>query len=69
LIPEKQAPPPKPGGQFDPFEDGYPVPPMPGQSLPPSPRRLRAMAAAGAVIESGAAIEPDAAKTEEADRD
>ncbi|MCL2467605.1 MAG: NADH-quinone oxidoreductase subunit NuoH [Micrococcales bacterium] len=63
LIPEKKAPPPKPGGEFDPFADGFPVPPMPGQTLPPSPRRLRAMAAAGAVIE------PDAAQTEETDRD
>ena len=32
---------------FDAFAGGYPVPPLPGQQLPPSPRRLRAQAAAG----------------------
>ena len=31
---------------FDPFAGGYPVPPMPGQVLPPSPRRARREAAA-----------------------
>ncbi len=44
LVPEKPSPaaptPPEPG-QFDPFADGYPVPPLPGQVLPPSPRRGR----------------------------
>jgi NADH-quinone oxidoreductase subunit H len=30
-----------PGAEFDAFADGYPVPPMPGQALPPSPRRRR----------------------------
>ena len=64
LIPEKKAPPPEPETEFDPFEAGYPVPPMPGQVLPPSPRRLRAMAAAGAVSEPS-----DADETEETDRD
>ena len=39
LVPEKKrrtgtVPP----GEFDPFAGGYPVPPMPGQQLPPSPR-------------------------------
>ena len=27
------------GTPFDPFAGGYPVPPMPGQSLPPVPAR------------------------------
>ncbi|MPV37771.1 NADH-quinone oxidoreductase subunit NuoH [Georgenia subflava] len=30
-----------PGGEFDAFAGGYPVPPLPGQTLPPSPRRTR----------------------------
>lgn len=42
LIPErKPAAQPEPTA-FDPFADGYPVPPLPGQTLPPSPRRARA---------------------------
>ncbi|MGF0115678.1 NADH-quinone oxidoreductase subunit NuoH [Promicromonospora sp. Marseille-Q5078] len=28
-------------GEFDAFADGFPVPPLPGQSLPPSPRARR----------------------------
>jgi NADH-quinone oxidoreductase subunit H len=51
LIPDK-APQPAPeltrGGEFDPFAGGYPVPPLPGQQLPPSPRRLARAAAATA---------------------
>ncbi|WP_242511623.1 NADH-quinone oxidoreductase subunit NuoH [Pengzhenrongella frigida] len=54
LVPERK---PEPGaagkkaippGEFDPFAGGYPVPPMPGQQLPPSPRRARVAAAAPA---------------------
>ena len=33
---------------FDAFADGYPVPPLPGQSLPPSTRRAKVTAPAGA---------------------
>jgi NADH-quinone oxidoreductase subunit H len=47
LLPEKKAPPSVPDdddGPFDPYAGGFPVPPMPGQVLPPSPRALRAMA-------------------------
>ena len=33
---------------FDAFAHGYPVPPLPGQSLPPSPRRAKVTAPAGA---------------------
>lgn len=50
VIPEKPAPAApvrKKKKRFDAFADGYPVPPLPGQKLPPSPRaaRLRAQAA------------------------
>ena len=31
---------------YDPYAGGYPVPPLPGQVLPPSPRKQRAAAAA-----------------------
>ena len=31
---------------FDPMADGFPVPPLPGQTLPPSPRAGRAPVAA-----------------------
>ncbi|WP_448073449.1 NADH-quinone oxidoreductase subunit NuoH [Georgenia yuyongxinii] len=34
------------GSDFDAFAGGYPVPPLPGQTLPPSPRRARREAAA-----------------------
>jgi len=69
LIPEKKAPPPKPAKPFDPFEAGYPVPPMPGQTLPPSPRRSRELA--GVVAEPAGGAEPDAAAhdPQEDDRD
>jgi NADH-quinone oxidoreductase subunit H len=50
LVPEKKSQPgPGAGGPptvFDPFAGGYPVPPMPGQVLPPSPRAQRAAARA-----------------------
>ena len=46
--PEKKAPPePQPViEEFDAFKDGFPVPPLPGQVLPPSPRRPRVTTAA-----------------------
>jgi len=53
LIPEKPEPaaPVRKKKRFDAFADGYPVPPLPGQKLPPSPRaaRLRAQEAPGEV--------------------
>jgi len=47
LIPEKKPAPEPPTSDepFDAFAGGFPVPPLPGQTLPPSPRaRLRAAA-------------------------
>ena len=45
LIPEKKPEPAAPGRPgpkaFDAFADGFPVPPLPGQTLPPSPRAGR----------------------------
>ncbi|MHB1062931.1 MAG: NADH-quinone oxidoreductase subunit NuoH [Georgenia sp.] len=57
LWPEKKAPPAVEGAtvrpditpgtsDFDAFAGGFPVPPLPGQTLPPSPRRQRETAAA-----------------------
>lgn len=49
LVPEKK---PGPGARtsgpqvIDPFSDGFPVPPLPGQTLPPSPRAARRVAQA-----------------------
>ena len=62
VWPEKKAAPEEPApaapgaradiiaapSDFDAFAGGYPVPPLPGQSLPPSPRRARREAAAAA---------------------
>ena len=64
LIPEKKTEPVDTSAAatepFDAFAGGYPVPPLPGQTLPLSPRRARALAqqtaqarAATATLESG----------------
>jgi NADH-quinone oxidoreductase subunit H len=56
LVPEKKepAPPVRRGPEvIDPFAAGYPVPPMPGQVLPPSPRKQREAVPAAAVPASG----------------
>ena len=62
LVPEKK-PAPGPGlrvGEFDPYAGGFPVPPMPGQVLPPSPRALRTAAAAAAAAAATVAVaEPE----------
>ncbi len=55
LVPERKAAPAprkKKKKRFDAFADGYPVPPLPGQTLPPSPRaaRLRAQEEAPATV-------------------
>jgi len=77
LIPEKKPPardeaPPEP---FDAFADGYPVPPLPGQVLPPSPRRSltvegTAVAVANPETDESTAEDPAADETtaEEGDR-
>ncbi|QKW21177.1 NADH-quinone oxidoreductase subunit NuoH [Kitasatospora sp. NA04385] len=41
LLRKKPAPAPEPEPAFDPMAGGYPVPPLPGQELPPVPRRRR----------------------------
>ena len=38
----------EPPREFDAFATGYPVPPLPGQEVPPSPRRMRRAASVGA---------------------
>ncbi len=64
LVPEKKPEPEGDPAPFDAFADGYPVPPLPGQSLPESPRRQRAAARAAAdvptaVLEAGPAGEEE----------
>lgn len=75
LIPEKEPEPEPaaPEGPFDAFAGGYPVPPLPGQSLPPSPRKARMAARAQgeptATLEAAPAATTDApAPTEEEPR-
>src|SRR5690606_17519769 len=47
LIPERRAAAQEAEAkEFDAFAAGYPVPPLPGQTLPPSPRRARMAARA-----------------------
>ncbi|MDR2374298.1 MAG: NADH-quinone oxidoreductase subunit NuoH [Bifidobacteriaceae bacterium] len=45
-VPEPPAEPPGEPVEIDPFADGFPVPPLPGQVLPRSPRAQAALAAA-----------------------
>ncbi|NLI05281.1 MAG: NADH-quinone oxidoreductase subunit NuoH [Actinomycetaceae bacterium] len=45
LIAERQS------EEFDGFENGYPVPPLPGQHLPPSPRAARRKATTTTIVE------------------
>ena len=64
LIPEKKPEPDTGPPPFDAFGGGYPVPPLPGQTLPPSPRRgASARAAEGstptAVLEAGSTGEEE----------
>ena len=64
LPDKKKAPPGLASGPkvYDPFAGGYPVPPKPGQVLPPSPRQQRLAAAAKASVTAGP---PDADDTNE----
>lgn len=43
-VPQAQLIAERESQEFDGFEDGYPVPPLPGQHLPPSPRAARRIA-------------------------
>ncbi|MBD8057435.1 NADH-quinone oxidoreductase subunit NuoH [Cellulomonas sp. JH27-2] len=61
FLPERKKPEPPPPAKpepFDAFAGGYPVPPLPGQVLPPSPRRDRQRASVGA--QAQVASSPDA---------
>nr|WP_246169448.1 NADH-quinone oxidoreductase subunit NuoH [Actinotalea subterranea] len=61
LIPERRGQAEAAAGgepePFDAFAAGYPVPPLPGQVLPPSPRRLRAQAQGAQASGATATIE------------
>lgn len=64
LIPDKRpAPVAAEPEEFDAFAGGYPVPPLPGQTLPPSPRRrgprVAEPVAAAKVIEAAAPVQPE----------
>jgi NADH-quinone oxidoreductase subunit H len=57
LVPEKKPEPPaRTPRAFDPYAGGFPVPPLPGQVLPPSPRAARRAAAAGTAADQRVAI-------------
>jgi NADH-quinone oxidoreductase subunit H len=60
--PAKKVPAPADGAdEFDAFAGGYPVPPLPGQSLPPSPRAARTPVVVAAVSQDG---DPEVAEEE-----
>jgi NADH-quinone oxidoreductase subunit H len=76
LVPERTvAEPDTPADEpFDAFAGGYPVPPLPGQQLPPSPRRLRAQQAqaqggGAATLALTAEGEADAPENDEPEND
>ena len=47
-----------PLADFDPMAGGHPVPPLPGQTLPPSPRRARQVAGASLTKQTPAEGDP-----------
>ncbi|WP_187271430.1 NADH-quinone oxidoreductase subunit NuoH [Actinomyces ruminicola] len=55
-----------PGEEFDAFADGFPVPPLPGQKLPPSPRARRADRAAAPVLDAASDVSLSAASIQTA---
>ena len=55
----------RPAGEFDAFADGFPVPPLPGQALPPSPRARRHVMQAADVPGAPAAPDPAVDRSEE----
>ena len=71
LIPEKKAAAPAaPSDEpFDAFAGGFPVPPLPGQSLPPSPRARLRETAAGTAPASPALVGGPASGHQGADGD
>jgi len=68
FLPErkKEEPAPSEPETFDAFEWGYPVPPLPGQKLPPSPRAERRAAAAREQEASSTVLVEAAPVTDEA---
>ncbi len=56
LVPDKKPTVDAGPAPFDAFADGYPVPPLPGQTLPASPRRLRTAAAEAVRVEVPTAV-------------
>lgn len=54
---------------FDGFEDGYPVPPLPGQHLPPSPRAQRRSANAASPAAALLSANGEAATAQEVSND
>lgn len=69
LIPEKRPAPDRdrPDEPFDAFAGGYPVPPLPGQTLPPSPRvrRREAQVPASPALVGGPAAAAEAGDASE----
>ncbi|MFC5905657.1 NADH-quinone oxidoreductase subunit NuoH [Streptacidiphilus monticola] len=53
VRPKKQAEPAPAAEEFDPMAGGFPVPPLPGQQLPPVPRRSARVPSATAAITKG----------------
>ena len=56
--PEKKKPVKTAAATFDAFADGFPVPPLPGQALPPSPRAGRRPVTVDAVVSSDDTTDP-----------
>ncbi|MDD7465634.1 MAG: NADH-quinone oxidoreductase subunit NuoH [Actinomycetaceae bacterium] len=54
---------------FDGFEDGYPVPPLPGQHLPPSPRAQRRSASTASAAATALPASAEAATAQEVSND
>jgi len=68
FLPERKKPGAPPSAKptaFDAFADGFPVPPLPGQVLPPSPRAARRVATP---VEASVAIASGPTTTEEEPR-
>jgi NADH-quinone oxidoreductase subunit H len=53
VWPQREEAEPEAAREFDPMASGYPVPPLPGQEVAPSPRRMRRAATVGAATGAG----------------